>query len=87
MASTSVTRRLFASSVVTFLQQYGFQGLDLVWMYPGRRDGLPQDRANYVLLLQELSTQLKAAGLLLNIAAGASYDMLETSYDVAGIKG
>ena len=38
MASTSQTRSRFVASVVEFLGEHGFDGLDVDWEYPGARD-------------------------------------------------
>lgn len=84
MAASSEKRQQFVSSVVPFLQTYGFKGLSLDWEYPNKREGIPEDRGNFVVLCQELSQELHAAGLILVVAVGAAYRMTVDSYDVAG---
>ena len=55
MAQYESTRATFISSAVNFLQQYGFDGLDIDWEYPGSRDGSrPEDRENFVSLVKEM---------------------------------
>jgi chitinase len=56
MCSSSTSRGQFISSLVSFMDQYGFSGCDLDWEYPvaPERGGREDDTANMVLLLQEL---------------------------------
>ncbi len=83
VALTEASRSQFAASCVAFIQEYGFDGVDLDWEYPVS-GGLPtniyrpEDRENFTLLLAELRTQLDAAGdFLLTIAAPASPLIME----------
>jgi hypothetical protein len=46
MAATQATRNFFADSVVTFVQKYNFDGLDVDWEYPTQRGGTPEDKVN-----------------------------------------
>ena len=61
-ALTDSSRQRFAASAIAILRQWGLDGIDIDWEYPGMRgDGnvfRPEDRENYTLLLQELRTQL-----------------------------
>ncbi len=87
VALTATSRAKFAASAVRFLRQYGFDGVDIDWEYPGG-GGLdtnvsrPADRQNYTLLLQELRTQLDQAAsadgrrYYLSIAAGCGPDKI-----------
>jgi len=77
VALTAEARTKFVASCVAFMQQYGFDGIDLDWEYPvggGLTAGRPEDKENFTLLLAELRAQLDAAGegYLLTIAASAS---------------
>ncbi|XP_055608633.1 endochitinase-like [Uranotaenia lowii] len=49
-------RRRFVGSVVKFLHKYGFDGLEVVWMYPGNyeRGGNVNDKDNFYYLIREL---------------------------------
>lgn len=59
-------RERFVTSCITFMQRYGFEGIDLHWRYPvsgGQFDGSAADTENYNLLLEEFRIQLDEAGI------------------------
>lgn len=65
-AATAAGRAALAESCVTFMREYGFDGVDIDWEYPvgGGLEGnqsSPADKHNYTLLLAELRAQLDAA--------------------------
>jgi chitinase len=64
-ALTGASRDRFAQSAVELLRQYGVDGIDLDWEYPGQGvAGIkyrPEDRQNFTLLLKTLRTRLDAA--------------------------
>lgn len=74
LSSTESSRNAFVSSCVQFIQDHGFDGIDVDWEYPvsgGLDAGAPEDKANYTLLLSEFRNQLDAINTdyLLTIAA------------------
>ncbi|MCJ1479344.1 hypothetical protein MMC13_008029 [Lambiella insularis] len=56
MAATSGNRAAFISSVVAFMEKWGFQGVDIDWEYPATpvRGGQPEDTENLVSLVKEM---------------------------------
>jgi chitinase len=64
-------RATFISSVISFMNTYGLQGVDIDWEYPGdsTRGGTPADTANFVLLVQEMRAAFGTSyGLSLTLA-------------------
>ncbi|KAF3169076.1 hypothetical protein TWF751_007543 [Orbilia oligospora] len=62
LASTQAKRRKFINSIIKFMIQYGFDGCDLDWEYPGAPDrgGHKADVENYVALMKETNDAFKA---------------------------
>lgn len=57
IALTAPQRTHFVDSCVTFMQNKGFNGIDVDWEYP-----LASDRDNFTALLQEFRTKLNTLG-------------------------
>ncbi|KAF2824330.1 glycoside hydrolase [Ophiobolus disseminans] len=81
-------RREFANNVLKFLNQYGYDGIDLDWEYPGAPDrgGKDDDTKNYVELLKQLRATFNASGRKLGITftAPSSYWYLRW-FDLPGM--
>lgn len=85
VAADPAKRKNFIYSSLAFLQKYKFDGLDLDWEYPAQRGGAPSDKANFVILLKELSAVYKKNNLLLTIAVGSTENLASPSYDIPAI--
>ncbi len=68
-ALTDARRTAFANSVVAFITQHGFDGVDIDWEYPvggGLPENVirPEDKTNFTLLMKKLREKLDAQGAL-----------------------
>ncbi|KAG8229921.1 hypothetical protein J437_LFUL009655 [Ladona fulva] len=83
MVSSASRRREFIRSVIHFLKEHGFDGLDLHWEYPGAVEtgGVPEDRDRFSLLVEELSEAL-GPDAILSAAVSASKFRVDDGYDV-----
>jgi chitinase len=80
LALSAERRRVFAQSCVSFIKQYGFDGVDIDWEYPvsGGAAGRPEDKYNFTLMMKELRERLDEQAKLdgsyyyLSFAGGAS---------------
>ncbi|RDW83598.1 glycoside hydrolase family 18 protein [Aspergillus mulundensis] len=77
IAGHSANRETFANNLLKFMDQYGFDGVDLDWEYPGAGDrgGKEEDTKNYVLLMETIRKRFTKSGrdLGLTFTAPSSY--------------
>lgn len=85
MANTDESRKEFAKSVVRFLTQYEFDGIDFDWEYPTQRGGIAEDKQNFVSLLTEIKNVIKPWDLTLSVAVGVMDDVVTNAYDIKAI--
>ena len=75
MAATSENRKIFVKSVISFIDEYNLDGLDMDWEYPGMYGAgnpyRPEDRENFTYLMKELRQAMDATGkkLILTFAS------------------
>ncbi|GAB0090565.1 Glyco_hydro_18 domain-containing protein [Sergentomyia squamirostris] len=81
VANSPTLRAAMVNNVVAFCKQYGFDGFDLDWEYPGLRGGASTDRNAYIELVKALRTRFDSEGLILTAAVGASAHFLSSSYN------
>ncbi|KAJ5124812.1 uncharacterized protein N7515_008637 [Penicillium bovifimosum] len=64
MVSSETNRKTFINNLLEFLSEYGYDGVDFDWEYPGADDrgGSADDGANYAKLLKELKDAIKDSG-------------------------
>ncbi|KAI0190613.1 glycoside hydrolase family 18 protein [Astrocystis sublimbata] len=64
MVSSSANRKKFITNLMGFLSEYGYDGVDFDWEYPGAEDrgGSDVDGKNFTALLKELRAAIKASG-------------------------
>lgn len=90
MASTRASRAVFIKSVLAFLREHNFDGLDLDWEYPSksaasgvdRIPGNPADKQNFIELIRELHEAFDPHGYILSAAVSAGKATIDTAYDV-----
>uniref|UniRef100_A0A8D3EBJ1 chitinase n=1 Tax=Scophthalmus maximus TaxID=52904 RepID=A0A8D3EBJ1_SCOMX len=89
MVSSPSNRQTFISSVISFLRQYEFDGLDIDWEYPANRGSPPQDKQYYSVFLEELraafeneAKQSNKARLLISAAVSAGKDTIDSAYQI-----
>ncbi|XP_034368633.1 chitinase-3-like protein 1 isoform X1 [Arvicanthis niloticus] len=86
IVSNPQSRKTFIQSVAPFLRTYGFDGLDLAWLYPG-----PRDKQYFSTLIKELKAEFTkevqpgTEKLLLSAAVSAGKVALDSGYDIAQI--
>ncbi|KAM5467394.1 putative chitinase [Microsporum audouinii] len=77
LAKSTSAQDEFFESLITFMQKYNFDGVDIDWEYPWAEDrgGIPADFDNFVNFLRRLRERLNSTGRTygLSITLPASY--------------
>ena len=81
LLADSSKRATFVTHAVEFLNQYGFDGLDLDYEYPGY-DSIPTDKAGFTALVQELKAAFQPYGWELTAAVSAVKSTIDNGYEV-----
>lgn len=60
MASSASTRSVFINSLIAWLRQHNFDGVDMDWEFPAYalRGGVPADYTNFALLIKVCNARL-----------------------------
>ncbi|KAI5633063.1 glycosyl hydrolases family 18 domain-containing protein [Phthorimaea operculella] len=87
LVNDPAARARFVDHALEFVEQYGFDGLDLDWEYPkcwqvDCSKGPESDKYNFANLVRELSAVFKPRGLLLSSAVSPSKKVIDEGYDV-----
>lgn len=86
MAMNKENRSKFIKSLINFMDNYGFDGADIDWEYPGAEDrgGRPEDTENFVQLCKEMKAAFgRRYGLSVTLPASFWY---LRHFDVAGME-
>ena len=76
-------RAAFVTHAVSFLQQWGFDGLDLDYEYPVDVGGVQSDKPGFTALVRELRAAFDPKGWELTAAVSASASKVDAGYEVA----
>ncbi|KAL6266443.1 hypothetical protein P5V15_003293 [Pogonomyrmex californicus] len=87
LVNSPSARQKFIAQVLSFIEKYGFEGLDLDWEYPvcwqvDCNKGPESDKESFAELVKELSDEFKPRGLLLSAAVSPSKRVIDAGYNV-----
>ncbi|KAM3963585.1 chitinase-related protein 1 isoform 2-T3 [Aphomia sociella] len=87
LVNDRTARANFIAHAIPFLEEYGFDGLDLDWEYPkcwqvDCSKGPDSDKEAFADFVQELSAVLKPRGMLLSSAVSPNKIVIDAGYDV-----
>lgn len=90
LVNNPTSRSKFIQHAVSFLERYGFDGLDLDWEYPkcwqvDCTAGPSSDKEGFAAWVQELSAAFKPRGLLVTAAVSPSNKVMDEGYDIPAL--
>ena len=90
LVNNPAARAKFVKHVVEFIEEHGFDGLDLDWEYPkcwqvDCSKGPDSDKENFALWVKELKEAFKPKGYLLSAAVSPSKKVMDVGYDIPSI--
>jgi len=90
MAQTAATRKTFIDSLMKYLSDHKYDGVDIDWEYPGNRPtGTPAgDKEKYTTLLQEIRARFtqENTGYSLTASVAAGRKVIVKAYEIEKIK-
>ncbi|XP_039481095.1 endochitinase isoform X2 [Drosophila santomea] len=86
MIASPKKRDNFYTSMLNFMFKWGFDGVQIDWRYPTLLGGQPEDRQNFVILLEELGLIFRHHQLILMVAVlGRANQLHLESYHISEI--
>ena len=85
LLASAAKRAAFVTNAVSFLQEWGFDGLDLDYEYPVDVGGIQTDRAGFTAWVRELKAAFQPHGWELTAAVSASAAKVDAGYQVPEI--
>ncbi len=85
ISNNALSRTKFSMAVVKFVEENECDGVNIVWLHPGHRSGIPSDKYTYGLLLKDLKAMLAPGGYLLSVSGAGIKELIEDGYDIPAI--
>uniref|UniRef100_A0A8C9I6V5 GH18 domain-containing protein n=1 Tax=Piliocolobus tephrosceles TaxID=591936 RepID=A0A8C9I6V5_9PRIM len=91
IGATDANHKIFICSVIDFLHQHGFDGIDLHIKYPGTQGIPPEDKQRGFTVLARMAFEEEAKGtghprLHITAAVSAGKETTDAGYEIADIK-